>query len=253
MKFWLPFVIFAVCFGVWFEATQQLSDFERGQYYFNHDDDPGGPYDVAKAQYFYERAIAADPEQKELLWYQSGRIDFINGDFDTAIHKFERQVDLFGDRVPAVYYMLGLTYGYRARHGGDTDDWRLAEIFFEKHLDYASYAAWPRVDLAWVYFSQGKYEEMKPVLEPILERHADNPWVLNMYGLAMLNTAEPLAANEYFNQALVQARTVSNDEWGKIYPGNNPAYWDAGRAEFVHTIEKNIAIIENLSVTDSTP
>ncbi len=248
------FVFGMALFHVYFSqpsATGELppdiagkSNFEIGQYYFNHDDDPAGPYDIAKAQYYYEKEIALDPKGNNLVWYQSGRIDFINGDFETALKKFDTQIEYFGDSVHNVYYMIGLTYGYKARVSGLAEDWKAGEDAFMKFIDFSPQAPWSRVDLAWIYFSQGKYEEMVPVLEQGLAYRPDNPWLLNMYGLALLNTGEKELAKEQFYKARTQAELLTTEEWGRAYPGNNPSAWAQGLSEFKYIIERNIELVE---------
>lgn len=223
-------------------SLEGKSAFEIGQYYFNHDEDKTGPYDLAKAQYFYTQEIENNPKGNDIVWYQSGRIDFLNGNFDAALEKFEKQREYFGDSIPNVYYMIGLTYGYKARQTNNPEDWKKGEDAFKKSIEFFYQAPWPRVDLAWLYFAQGKYEEMKPVLEEGLTYEANNPWLLNMYGLALLNTGEKEMAKEYFIFALELSEKMSPTDWGESYPGNNPEFWIQGLAEFKATIQKNIEL-----------
>ena len=220
------------------------SNFELGQYYFNHDVDPAPPYDLKKAQYFFERAITKNPKENNLLWYQSGRVDFINGNFDSALFKFAKQREYFRDEVPNVYYMIGLTYGYKARKTGNSEDWQNAEAGFKKVISFFPKAPWPYVDLSWLYFSQGKYTEMKPLLEKALGYEANNPWLLNMYGLALLNTGDKKMAHEYFLFAQEESMNLTIEDWGKSYPGNNPELWGAGLLEFRTLIGKNVALTQ---------
>ncbi len=220
--------------------------FALGQYYFNHDDNPAGPYDLALARLNYEKAIAADPEQNNLLWYQLGRIDFLEGKFADALEKFTMQENLFGDQLPNVYYMTALTYGYQARRDNDAESWLLAEFYFKKFISYAPEAPWSRVDLAWVYFSQGKFLEMIPVLEEGLVHESDNPWLLNMYGLAVMNTSQDkTTAKPYFEQALAKANKLTEVDWGQTYPGNDPYFWNDGLEEFRSLIGKNLDLASN--------
>lgn len=223
---------------------QNTPFFELGQYYFNSDDNPSGPYDLVTAQYYYEQEIARAPKENNLLWYQSGRVDFINGDFDNAIEKFDKQIEYFGDEIPNVHYMIGLTYGYKARKTDDVAHWRLAEEAFGKSIEFFYEAPWPRVDLAWIYFAQGKYEQMKPVLEEGFLYEANNPWLLNMYGLALLNTGDKDMAHEYFTFAKEIAGKMTVSNWGRSYPGNDPESWEEGLNEFKELIQKNIDLTE---------
>jgi tetratricopeptide (TPR) repeat protein len=223
---------------------QGKTSFEKGQYYFNSDDKEGGEYDIKKAQQYYEEEIAQNPKGNKLVWYQSGRIDFINGNFDTALQKFATQIAYFGDEVPNVYYMIGLTYGYKARQTNNQEDWKQAEDNFIKAVAFFNKAPWPYVDLAWIYFSQGKFQEMKPVVEEGLSVDSNNPWLLNMYGLALFNTGDTKLAGEYFIFAQEMAEKLTVEQWGKSYPGNNPEIWGKGLSEFKEMIAKNRALTE---------
>lgn len=218
------------------------SDFELGQYYFNHDSDPGGPYDLALARTHFQKAVADDPRVDPLAWYQLGRVEFIEGNFDAALADFDKQIEYFGDGIPNVYYMIGLTYGYKARQSGEESDWQGAEEAFSTFITYAPQAPWGRVDLAWVYFAQGKFEAMLPVLEEGITFRPENPWLRNMYGLALLNTGNKQQAHEEFLRARDLASVLTPEEWGKAYPGNNPEIWGQGLDEFRGIIEKNITL-----------
>jgi outer membrane protein assembly factor BamD (BamD/ComL family) len=219
-----------------------MNDFELGEYYFNHDEDPGGPYDLSLARSYFEKAIAEDPHAYPLAWYQLGRVEFLEGNFDKAIFNFDKQIEYFSDSIPNVYYMIGLTYGYKARQSGEVADWAKAAEAFETFISYAPQSPWPRVDLAWIYFAQGKYESMLPVLEEGIKYRPENPWIRNMYGLALLNTGDKAKALEEFKQAQALATELTADAWGKAYPGNNPEAWGKGLSEFRMIIEKNIEL-----------
>lgn len=218
--------------------------FTLGEYYFNADDDPAGPYDLKKARFYYEEAIRASSTAHDRVWYQLGRIDFLEGSFAPAIAKFNTQIELFGDAVPNVYYMIGLTYGYRAQQTDDDRDWQRGEEAFKKFMEYEPEAPWPRVDLAWIYFMQGKYEDMLPVLFEGLQYAPENAWLHNMYGLALLNTGERERAHEHFLLALKYAEQLTVEAWGQAYPGNDPAAWPIGLESFREAIRKNIALTE---------
>lgn len=217
--------------------------FTLAQYYFNSDDDPAGPYDLEKARYYYEEAITASSTQHIHAWYQLGRIDFLEGKFDAAIYKFEKQVQHFKDELPNVHYMLGLTYGYKARETNNQLDWQKGEEGFKKFLEFVPDSPWARTDLTWIYFAQGKYEAMLPVLEEGLEHHPLHPWLNNMYGLALMNTGSATSSREYFERALAEAEKLSAQEWGNAYPGNDPSSWGKGLSSFIDAIETNLALV----------
>lgn len=219
-------------------VTGAKDAFLLGQSYFNGD----RGHDLYCAQLAYEQAIEFDPEVDPWLWHQAGRVDFIRGRFYSALYKFDQQIKYFGDEVPNVHYMIGLTHGYRARESGSMYDWKRAEEGFIKYLELDPESPWARTDLAWVYFAQGKYEEMKPVLEEGLSAQPSHPWLLNMYGLALLNTDRKEEAHSHFVQASVQASSLTVEEWGRAYPGNHPDSWPVGLAEMRAAIEKNITL-----------
>lgn len=216
--------------------------FVLGEYYFNHGPHADGTYDLKLARHYYEEALKDNPLGKNWAWYQLGRIDFLEGKFDAAIYKFNKQVEYFEDQQPSVYYMLGLTYGYRARREGREDDWSRAGDYFLLYLEYDHDSPWARVDMAWTYFAQGRFEEMKPILEAGLVTHGNNPWLLNMYGLALLNTGNKVAAEANFSTALVEADKLTPEDWGRSYPGNDPSAWSDGLKEFRAAIKANLEL-----------
>ena len=224
------------------EVRTESDAFTLGQYYFNHDDDPAGPYDLGLARAHYLNALEAGEDSNKLLWYQLGRIDFLEGRYDVALWRFGRQLELFGEELPNVYYMLGLTYGYRARETGFPEDWQRAEENFSEAVAQFPEEPWPKVDLAWIYFSQGKYEEMRRFLQSSLTEHGDNAWYLNAFGLSLLHTGERDTAHEYFKLAAEEAALLTTYDWGQSYPGNDPGSWERGLAEMRQAIAHNIEI-----------
>lgn len=225
----------------------RLSDFELAQYYFSHG--PNGEYDLDKARYYYSQVIlddnvgsAINQSETQMAWYQLGRIDFLEGRFDVAIHKFNQLVDLFGDPMPSAHYMLGLTYGYKAKTYGNAEDWSLAESEFQTYLEQNPLSPWARTDLAWIYFAQGKFEEMIPILEKGLEAQPDSPWLLNMYGLALLNTGEKEKAESFFEQAKQAAEPLTVADWGAAYPGNDARTWGYNLETFKQVIDQNLEL-----------
>lgn len=202
-------------------------------------------YDLGCARGGYGAALNLDEKGDIFAWYQLGRIDFLEGNFDQALAKFAKQIEFFGeDKLPNVHYMVGLTYGYKARASGAAEDWQKAEDGFENYIRFDKDSPWPRVDLAWVFFSQGKFKEMKAPLEAVMGKHPENPWVLNMYGLALLNTYEKERSVMYFESAKKAAEKVTEEEWGSVYPGNNPIFWKDGLAETRALIEKNLILAQ---------
>lgn len=199
-------------------------------------------YDLSCAQDAYERAVTLDPKGSLLAWHQLGRIAFVRGDYDRALADFDKQITYFGDQLPNVHYMRGLTYAFRAEERGRADDFALAEREFERYVVLDPESPWARVDYAYVLFSEKKYDAMRPVLEEGLLRHPTNPWLLNMYGLSLLNTGDKEGARLYFTSAERVAKHLTVDEWGRAYPGNDPTLWPGALAHFQDIIAKNIVL-----------
>ena len=207
-----------------------------------HDYFEGEHYDLPIARKALSRQILLNSTFSKYSWYQLGRIDFLEGKFYSAIYKFDKQIELFGDEVPNVYYMIGLTYGYLARQTGDENHWQKAEEGFQKAVAYFPDEPWPMVDLAWIYFSEGKYTEMRQFLQGSVFEYADNPWYLNMFALSLLHTGEQETAHEYFKLAEKEAAELTTAEWGRSYPGNDPDSWAKGLEEMQNAIAHNVEI-----------
>jgi len=215
----------------------------RAQSYFNGENG----YDVVCARAGFERALEIDPKGSMVAWHQLGRLDFLQGSFTAALMKFDTQISYFGDEVPSVHYMKGLTYGFRARYTGSADDWVRAEEGFRAYLALDPSSPWARTDLAWVLFSEGKFQEMKVPLEEGLLENPNHPWLLNMYGLALLNTDDREGALLYFKAAQHFANGLTLEDWGNAYPGNDPTMWGQGLKNMKDAIEKNLTLASGAS------
>lgn len=226
---------------VTYQYPENASYFQMGEYHFNEVGEVDGPYNRERARYYYQKAIV-DGDTNPLLWYQLGRLDFLDGSYTTAIERFNKQLELHGDTIPNVYYSLGLTYGFRASQTDSEADWRTGAEHFRTFLTYIPDSPWARTDLAWILFALGEYEEMIPVLETGLETHPDHPWLLNMYGLALLNTGRASEAADAFGRSLAEAQQLTVEDWGRAYPGNNPESWQTGLLQFIAAVEKNVEL-----------
>lgn len=220
----------------------QDSWFWQAEYYFNSGPQADGTYDLKQANYLYRKATTDDDPVHPLAWYQLGRTYFLLGNFQQAEKSFFLHLAIYEDSFPQVHYMLGLVYGYRAKSSKDVADWSKAEYHFLQYINHRPNEPWPYVDYAWTLFAQGKYKTMREALEPIIENFSDNPWVLNMYALALLNTGDKEIAHGYFVAADSAAELLNTEDWGRTYPGNDPAIWGAGLAEFKAVIKKNIEL-----------
>jgi len=215
--------------------AEDASDFEKAEYYFSPEN-----YDLAKARQYYEASIRVNPEENIFQWYQLARINFIQGEFDTALHNLDKQVESHEDAVPNVYYMYGLIYGFRADLYDRTRDFELAEENFNKFLEYFPTNVWGRIDLSWIHFSQRDFKSMLTALDPVYAEEQDNPWFLNMYGLALMNTGDLDQAVKHLIRAKELSKSLVPEDWSKVYPGNNPKDYQTGLDEFMLALQLNL-------------
>ena len=81
--------------------ASSTTNFEKAEYYFNAQVDVDRPFDRDRARHFYQKALQ-EGEENALLWYQLGRLDFLDGDFASAIERYNTQIELYDDTVPNV-------------------------------------------------------------------------------------------------------------------------------------------------------
>jgi len=224
---------------IYVDIPKDLTSFEKAEFYFS-----AANYDLVKARSFYEAAIRENPRGNSLQWYQLARINFIQGEFDTSLHNLGMQVWYFGDTIHNVHYMYGLVYGFRADMLNREKDFDLAAEHFLRFLEYDKYNPWARIDLAWIYFSQRNFEQMVNALVPVYEQEQDNPWLLNMYGLALLNTGESKRAVDYLTKAAELSLDLVPADWAAVYPGNDPKDYQAGLDEFIVALNLNLAVAQ---------
>lgn len=115
---------------------------------------------------------------------------------------------------------------------------------FDKWLDFScrqnEWAGYN--DLAWLYFQLGDYEKTLSVSESGLQNSSDNAWLLNMHGLALHNLGRSEEAKEYFDRAKKRVDTLTPEDWGRAYPGNDPAIYAEGLARMREAIEHNLSL-----------
>lgn len=205
---------------------------EIGNGYFGH----GKTYDVKRAEMAYTRALEIRPDFLE-AHYQLGRIHFINGKFTSALAEIDTVLRI-DPNFKKAYYMHGLINGYK----GDLDAaiWGFSEFIKRDDFNWAGYN-----DLAWIYFKKGDYQKMKEVAEKGLIHAERNPWLNNIYGTALMNLGEKDSAKKAFRVALEESNTMSAEDWGQAYPGNNPEIYSRGIEETRSVIKHNLTLLES--------
>lgn len=202
--------------------------FSVAEHYFNH-----GAYDIARAKYFYERAIALRPDFIEAR-YQLARIHFLQSDFVRSLAELRTVLEL-DPEFKRAYYMLGLVNGY---NGNLIESAKGFEEFIKRDsFNWAGYN-----DLAWVYFQLGDFARTLETAERGLAQAAGNAWLLNMRGLALMNLDRRDEAYQVFAEAKDAASRLSAADWGTAYPGNDPAIYAEGLARMQEAIDHNLEL-----------
>lgn len=211
------------------DATLAL---EIGNYYFNVGG--SGVYDLRRAERYFYRALEIDPNVPD-AWHQLSRIDFLRGDFWSALQKINKQIEIHGDSFMASFYIRGLILGFM----GNFDE---AEDNFKKILSWDP-GNWAIAnDLAWIYFQKGDYKKTEEMARYGLERNSENVWLLTSLGVALLNQQKREEALTALMKARENVEHLTESDWSKAYPGNDPRLAGKGLENMKRTIEENIRL-----------
>jgi tetratricopeptide (TPR) repeat protein len=194
-----------------------------------------GAYNLKLAEQFLSEAIVLD-ERLPYVHYQRARIYFVNSQYAKARAEVNKEIEYNPDYARS-YYLRGLINGYDGKLEQASEDF--TEFITRKPYEWAGY-----VDHAWVLFQLGDYEGVRNRMETILET-SRNAWLLNAYGVALLNLGENEKALEAFNEAKNLASRMTPEQWGVAYIGNDPRIYTAGLEEMRKNINENIERVNN--------
>ncbi|KKW45054.1 MAG: Peptidase S1 and S6 chymotrypsin/Hap [Parcubacteria group bacterium GW2011_GWB1_56_8] len=202
--------------------------FEIGNYFFN-----GGAYDLDAAERAFKKAQRIDPQ---LIGprYQLSRIAFLRGNFYDALRLANEELALHPE-FKRTHYLLGLIYGYSGNH-------EFAEREFLAFLEWDPKSWAAHNDLAWAYFASGDFVRAEEAARSGLEHNPGNSWLLLSRGTALLNLGKKKEAEEALLAAQAAAQTLTPADWGRAYPGNDPALYAKGLLEMRNVIERNLAL-----------
>lgn len=197
-------------------------------------------YNVELAQFFFTHA--ASPifgKTPQFAHYQLSRTYFIQGDFEKAVQLAHKEIEIYPENV-RTYYILGLTYGYMNRE-------EEAIIAFKKFIEANPYSWAARNDCAWLQFRIGDIDGAMETILPVALVHRTNPWVQNTWGTLLLNKEQYAEAKEAFNLAKESAGQMTEESWGRAYPGNDPRIYVTGLSAMKTSIENNLALVNRLT------
>src|SRR3989344_4940695 len=228
--------IFAVLlFGFLFFQEPKIKDAAEavrlGNYYFNG----AGGDDLEKAEAGFTKAVEIDPK---ILWghYQLARVYFVKGEKDRALEEINKELEVNPENLRSLY-VRGLIYGYMP-------DLQRAEADFLRFTRWAPKEWAGYNDLAWILAKQGKYAEAEKAAEDGIKEAiggGENAWLWNSLGVAQLNLEKYNDAEKSFRKALELARNMTENEWARAYPGNNPKGSSGGLRSFKAAVEANLS------------
>ncbi len=194
-------------------------------------------YNITLAHFFFKHASyplfgRAEP----YAHYQLSRTYFIQGKLNISISEAEKELEEYPENI-RTHYILGLTYGYLNQEV-------LAIEHFSKFIE-ANPTSWAaRNDKAWLEFRIGKIDDALKTVEPIAH-DIKNPWVQNTYGTLLMNKGRYAEAKEAYLHAKRITDEMTEESWGKAYPGNDPRIYGVGFSAMKQSIANNLHLIEN--------
>lgn len=198
-------------------------------------------YNTSVAHFFYNQAIRFDSKMDlppPYVHYQLSRIYFINGDSLRSLIEAGNELRFYPDHVHT-NYIKGLTLGYMGME-------REAILAFAKFLEYKPDSWAARNDKAWLHFRLGEIDKAMETIIPAVETNPGNPWVMNTFGVLLMNHRLYDEAKNALTSAQMTASTLTSEQWGIAYPGNSPKIYDQGLDAMRLSIQQNLDQIEVL-------
>ncbi|MCE9541237.1 hypothetical protein K8R03_01605 [Candidatus Kaiserbacteria bacterium] len=200
-------------------------------------------YDIERALHLFSLAASLDPTLPN-AYHELARIDFLKGNFNSALAKINFQISMHGDEMPNSYYIRGLIEGYMGDYAASAKD-------YEHYLTFDSHN-WAAInDYAWVLLKDGRAEDAAVVTTEGLILFPDNPWLLNSQATALYEMNANIAAFDAAKKASVAVAKVTEKQWLTSYPGNDPKIAAQGVASFKKAVADNMHTMQ-LAVASST-
>lgn len=198
-------------------------------------------YNPTFARFFYNQSLLFDGKggkPEPYIYYQLARIDFIEGHLDDSIAKLHKELEIFPENNHT-YYILGLTLGYMNKEQEAIDA-------FTKYVDTHPNTWAGRNDKAWLQFRLGDVDAALTTILPAYTMYPDNPWVLNTYGVLQMNKKNYKEAQKALSKGSLIAEKLTEEAWGKAYPGNDPRIYATGLSAMRTSFTTNLQIVNNI-------
>jgi tetratricopeptide (TPR) repeat protein len=198
-------------------------------------------YNTKIARFFYNQSLVFDGKDgkpEPYIYYQLARIDFIEGKLDDSLTKLHKELEVYPENTHT-YYILGLTLGYMNKE-------KDAIAAFTHYIDTHP-ATWAgRNDKAWLQFRVGDIDGALTTIKPAYEMYPENPWVLNTYGVLQMNKKNYKEAQRALSKGSLIAERLTEESWGKAYPGNDPRIYSTGLQAMKSSFAENLQTVNNV-------
>lgn len=204
--------------------------FAYGERYFNAKNETD--YNISRAEYFFGKTADIDVTTP-YLFHELARIAFLKGDFEVAMALINSQIELMGDSAPNSYYIRALIEGYKGDYAASARDYK---YFLQFHP-----TNWAAVnDYAWVLLKAGNAREASEATARALEWFPTNPWLLNTNATALFEVQDYTGALASAQKASSEVAKISEKDWLRAYPGNDPKTASEGVVAFKQAIQNNV-------------
>jgi tetratricopeptide (TPR) repeat protein len=192
-------------------------------------------YNLDIAEFFL---LQANEKEYPEMWtnYQLSRINFIKGELRQAVYFANEELRLYPDNC-RTHYIRGLSYSYMEDLDSAITDFEIFNKCFPN-----SWAG--HNDLAWLWFKKGDTKRVIQIIEEVKDSGMGSVWVQNTYGVALMNEGRYSEAEKALLSAKQNSENMTEEDWGKSYPGNNPLIYKKGLAKLRESINSNIRILQ---------
>jgi tetratricopeptide (TPR) repeat protein len=187
-------------------------------------------YDIAKADIAYNEILNIEPLNERAL-FQSARVRYIQGRYESAKELIVKYKEAYPTKK-RIYYISGLVNAYAKDLVSSEEDFK--EFVKSDIVNEAGF-----LDLAWVQFQRGDFENAKINLEKGIEFTGGegNAWLHTSMGAVLINLDQKDEALLVLQKAKNQSEVLSEKVWAINYSIN-----DAG--DYKKDIEKMAKIID---------
>lgn len=192
-------------------------------------------YDIGLAEHFFLIAGHADPNVGN-VYHELARISFLRGNLNVALEQIDEQIQKHGDSDPSAYYVRGLIEGYK----GDYFD---AAKEYERFLTFQP-KNWAALnDYAWVLLKANRPKDAYDAAKRGLAFDPSNPLLLNTSAIALYEMGDLKNAKIQAQNAVAAGKMLTDEEWLRAYPGNDPQIAGQGIETFQKAAEANMQTI----------